>query len=174
MLFGPKLFNRQRTPSSLEVQPELKLEPAPKRVAPEAGQSRQRSDDKKQGSPQSAPAETPVQSDAGASRLTARFVASGKVVHQVLPNVPRSARATIQGKVKVGVKVHVDPSGNVASANLVSPGPSKYFAGLALQAARRWKFEPPKVDDRNVSSEWILRFQFGKAGTTVLPVRSSP
>jgi TonB family protein len=174
MLFGPKLFNRQRTPSSLEVQPELKLEPAPKRVAPEAGQSRQRSDDKKQGSPQSAPAETPVQSDAGASRITARFVASGKVVHQVLPNVPRSARATIQGKVKVGVKVHVDPSGNVASANLVSPGPSKYFAGLALQAARRWKFEPPKVDDRNVSSEWILRFQFGKAGTTVLPVRSSP
>jgi TonB family protein len=174
MLFGPKLFNRQRTLSSEAKPTEFKLEPAPKPVAPEAGQSRQRSDDKKQGSPQAAPVETPVQSEAGASRITARFVASGKVVHQVLPNVPRSAKATIQGRVKVGVRVRVDPSGNVTGAKLDSAGPSKYFAGLALQAARRWKFDPAKVDDRNVPSEWILRFQFGRTGTTVLPVRAAP
>ena len=173
MLVGPKLFNRQRTPSSPEVKPEFKLEPAPKPVAPEAGQSRQRTDDTKQGPPQTAPEQKPVQSDAGPAPATG-LVVPGKVAHQVLPNVPRSARATVQGRVKVGVRVHVDPSGNVANVNLVSPGPSKYFAGLALQAARRWKFEPAKVDDRNVPSEWILRFQFGRTGTTVLPMRATP
>jgi TonB family protein len=98
----------------------------------------------------------------------------GKVVHQVLPDVPRKASATIQGKVKVGVRIGVDPSGNVVGAKLDTPGPSRYFAQLALKAARRWKFSPAKVDDRNVSSEWILRFEFGKAGTKVLPVRAAP
>jgi TonB family protein len=174
MLFGPKLFNRQRTPSSEAKPPEFKLEPAPKPVTPEAGQSRQRSDDKKQGTPEAAPRQTPVQSEAGPPSLTAGIVVPGKVVHQVLPDVPRSARATIQGRVKVGVSVRVDPSGNVAGAKLDSPGPSKYFAELALKAARHWKFDPAKVDDRNVPSEWILRFQFGRTETTVLPVRAAP
>jgi TonB family protein len=173
VLFGPRLLNRQRTPSSEAKPTEFKLEPAPKPVAPEGGQSRQRSDDKEQGSPQTAPGETPVQSGAGPP-APAGIVLPGKVVHQVLPNVPRSARATVQGKVKVGVRVRVDPSGNVTEAKPVSPGPSRYFAELALKAARHWKFDPAKVDDRNVPSEWILRFQFGRTGTTVLPVRAAP
>jgi serine/threonine protein kinase len=45
---------------------------------------------------------------------------------------------------------------------------------MALKAARRWKFGPAKVDDKNVSSDWILRFEFGKAGTKVLSVRAAP
>jgi TonB family protein len=173
MLFGPRLFNRQRTPSPEVKPPEFKLEPAPKPVTPEAGQSTQRTDDTKQVSPPAAPGQTPVQSEAGPPALTASFVVPGKVVHQVLPDVPRSARNTIQGKVRVGVRVRVDPSGSVAGAKLDSPGPSRYFAELALKAARRWKFDPAKAGDKNVSSEWILRFQFGKAGTTVLPVPAS-
>src|SRR5437870_12714611 len=123
-----------------------------------------------QATPHAAPEHTPVQSEAGPPALTAGLVVPGKVVHQVLPDVPRSARNTIQGKVRVGVRVRVDPSGNVAGAKLDSPGPSRYFAELALKAARRWKFDPAKAGDKNVSSEWILRFQFGKAGTTVVSV----
>ena len=170
MLFGPRLFNRQGTSSPEVKPPEFKLEPAPKPVTPEAGQSTQRTDDTKQVSPHAAPGHTPVQSEAGPPALTAGLVVPGKVVHQVLPDVPRSARNTSQGKVRVGVRVRVDPSGNVAGAKLDSPGPSRYFAELALKAARRWKFDPAKAGDKNVSSEWILRFQFGKAGTTVVSV----
>ena len=32
----------------------------------------------------------------------------------------------------------VDPNGNVPDATFDSPGVSKYFAKLALQAARKW------------------------------------
>jgi TonB family protein len=90
--------------------------------------------------------------------------ASEGVVRQVLPQVPQSARNSIQGKVSVRVKAQVDPRGNVTDVELDSPGPSKYFADLALKAARQWKFAPKK-------SEWIIRFQFRRAETNVVPER---
>jgi TonB family protein len=86
------------------------------------------------------------------------------VLHRVLPSVPQSARNTIHGHVRVGVKVVVDASGNVTRAGLESPGPSKYFARLALEASRSWKFTP-------VPSEWILRYAFGRTSTEVVPQR---
>jgi TonB family protein len=98
----------------------------------------------------------------------------GGVKKQVLPDVPRSARDTIQGTVRVAVKVTVDASGNVTEARLDSPASSKYFAKLALQAARDWKFQAPEVEGENVSSEWILRFRFARSGTDVVPVRALP
>ena len=98
----------------------------------------------------------------------------GTVVKRVLPDVPQSARDTIQGTVRVGVRVAVDPSGNVVKATFDSPGPSRYFADLALQAARRWKFVPAKVEGRNISSDWILRFEFERTETKVLPERATP
>ena len=96
----------------------------------------------------------------------------GEVVHKVLPDVPRSARNTVTGKLKVSVRVHVDGSGNVAAAKLDSRGPSPYFAGLALKAARQWKFTPAASADREGSSDWILRFEFSKAGTKAVPLRA--
>ena len=97
----------------------------------------------------------------------------GEVVHQVLPEVPQKARDTIQGQVRVGVRVGVDPSGRVADATLDSPGPSRYFAGLALGAARSWKFEPARVNGRAVSSEWTLRFEFERTTIKVVPLQAS-
>ena len=55
-----------------------------------------------------------------------------------------------------------------------SPGPSKYFANLALRAARRWKFKPPQKDDKDIASEWILNFGFRNTSTTVSPVEVAP
>ncbi len=77
------------------------------------------------------------------------------VVRQVMPKVPQNARSSIQGKVS---------RGNVTDVELDSPGPSKYFADLALKAVRQWKFGPKK-------SEWIIRFQFRRAETSAVPER---
>ncbi len=111
---------------------------------------------------------TSAQPDEKSSKTSA---SSGAVVRQVIPEVPKSARNTIQGKISVKVRVNVDSSGKVKSVRLVSPGPSKYFAGLALKAAQRWEFSPPEVNDQKTSSTWILRFQFGRASTQVFPMR---
>jgi protein TonB len=97
-----------------------------------------------------------------------------EVVEKVLPEVPQKARDSIRGKVRVSVRVLVDSSGSVVNAKLDSAVPSKYFADLALRAAQRWKFRPTKIDDGNVSSEWIiLRFEFMNSGTKV-GVRAAP
>jgi TonB family protein len=93
----------------------------------------------------------------------------GKVLQQVEPNVSTGARRTIQGRVKVSVRLTVTPSGEVSEATLVSPGPSRYFASKALEAARGWKFKPAEVGGQPVASHWLLRFQFGQIKTDVDP-----
>jgi TonB family protein len=148
---APRLFNRhpeasQTLPTRVEPPP-VQQEPARKPVTPKLRRPKQRTSGKQQ----------------------------REVVQEVLPEVPRKARDTIRGKVRVAVRVLVDPAGSVVDAKLDSAGPSKYFAELALQAARRWKFRPAEVDDSNVSSEWItLRFEFMKTGTKVLVKRGAP
>jgi TonB family protein len=100
--------------------------------------------------------------------------AHGEVLDQVLPQISDKARATIHGKVRVAVNVQVDAAGNVAQAELDSPGPSRFFADLALQAARRWEFSSPEVAGRSVPSSWQLRFEFTQDGTKVFPQQRTP
>ena len=126
---------------------------------------------KKEAAPQNLPAAE--HNPAGANTLTGNLV-PGEVVRQILPNVPNKAKATLHGTLHVRVRVRVDPSGGVANATLDSAGPSRYFARLALQAAQSWKFDPPKSDGRAVGSEWLLRFEFRRTTTRVLPEQAAP
>lgn len=98
---------------------------------------------------------------------------AGTIVHQVTPEVPANARRTITGKVKVSVRVDVDSSGKVVAAKLTSPGPSKYFASLALKAAKQWEFSPPQTNGEAASSAWHLQFTFGRTSTQVSSERLS-
>ena len=101
-------------------------------------------------------------------------VTQGEVLEQIMPDVSPKARATIRGTVHVAVKLHVDTTGNVASAELFSPSPSRYFADQALQAAHRWDFAPAKVDGHAVPSEWVVRFEFTPFDTKAHPTQSTP
>jgi len=98
----------------------------------------------------------------------------GEVLDQVMPDISDKARATIQGVVRVTVRVHVDPSGLVSGAELESPGPSQYFADQALKAARRWVFTSPEVDGHSVASEWLIRFHFATSGDKAYPEQATP
>ena len=89
--------------------------------------------------------------------------ASPAVLHEEIPNASRSARQTIHGRVRVAVRVTVDSSGNVVESKLEDPGPSRYFARLASEAAKKWKFVA--ADDR-ASRRWLLRFVFTQDGAT--------
>jgi TonB family protein len=109
-----------------------------------------------------------------ASKSSSSPVTQGEVLEQIMPDVSPKARATIRGTVHVAVKLHVDTAGNVAGAELFSPGPSKYFADQALQAAHRWDFAPAKVDGHAVPSEWLVRFDFTPLDTKAHPTQSTP
>jgi len=110
--------------------------------------------------------------DEKASENTDAEAADNKsaVVRRVIPQVSPGARRTIQGKVRVRVKVEVDASGSVARAGFESAGPSKYFSRLALEAARDWKFSPA-VESESGNREWKLQFVFSRARTEASAVR---
>lgn len=114
------------------------------------------------------------QSSAPETQTSQGLTAKGAVTDRVLPDVPQSASMTIRGTVEVRVRVTVGPSGNVSNATFDSPGPSRYFANLALQAAQHWRFKPAQVDGQAVTSVWVLRFQFRQTATEVTPIEASP
>jgi TonB family protein len=100
-------------------------------------------------------------------------VTRGAVQYQVVPDISPRARESIQGTVRVNVKVHVDADGHVSNAELTN-GSNRFFGDQAVEVARRWIFTPPQVDGRNAPSEWQLRFEFSHAATKVFPTQSNP
>ena len=116
----------------------------------------------------------PTTNDSLRATMNSGGVDRGAVTREVLPDVPRKARDTINGTVDVKVKVAVNTSGAVSHASLASAGPSAYFAKQALQAASKWTFTPPTVGGKAVPSEWSLRFEFKRNGTKAVSQRTSP
>jgi TonB family protein len=194
----PKLLSRRpepQKPSSLvsenstppsQVQPKHGKAPASRQLAPSMPRSTQQSAQKplktasekqpvKEEDVAVAPEPPPlIPQGEEQPKASAAEVVPGEVLNEILPDVSQKARDTIRGRVRVSVKVHVDPSGDLAGAELASPGPSKYFADLALQATRRWEFAPAKVAGSSVSTDWMVRFEFSPLDTKVFPVQTSP
>jgi TonB family protein len=125
-------------------------------------------------SPSPASLRTDTPPPAKAPKSTESAPARGEILDQTLPEVSEKARATIHGTVRVSVLLHVDAAGNVSEAEFDSPGPSQYFADLALKAARRWEFSPPEAAGRSVPSQWRVRFQFSQSGVKAFPQQTSP
>lgn len=98
----------------------------------------------------------------------------GAVVQRVMPDVLPSASRSIRGRVNVSIRVSVDPSGNVTDAGFESAGPSKYFAKVAMDAARQWKFKPANSNGRPVASAWTLHFVFTRENTDVTAEQGAP
>jgi TonB family protein len=86
------------------------------------------------------------------------------VVHQEIPDVPRSARESVRGVIKIAVRVSVDRSGSVVAATVEHRASSKYFDRAATDAATKWKFsQAPESTTR----AWLLHFEFTRTGTAV-------
>ncbi len=116
----------------------------------------------------------PSQSTAPQTQTSNGPATNDAVTERVLPDVLPTARESIRGKVDVGIRVAVDPRGNVSNATFDSPGTSRYFGKIALQAAQQWKFKPAQANGQPASSEWILQFEFTQAGTEITPIEVSP
>jgi eukaryotic-like serine/threonine-protein kinase len=102
--------------------------------------------------------------------------ASGKgaVAERVMPAVPAKADQTIRGKISVKVRLWVDRNGAVYRSAIDFNGRSSYFANLALEAAKKWHFQPAHGNGQALPSIWVLRFDFRKGKTDVTPVEVNP
>ncbi len=96
--------------------------------------------------------------------VVATNVTSPDVLQPVVPDVTPKARATIHGKVPIVVRVQAGADGVVTGAAIESGGSVKYFADLALKAARQWKFVPG-ADGR----VWMLRFEYTRDAQHPVP-----
>ncbi len=92
------------------------------------------------------------------------------VIHQAIPEIPRSVRESIRGVIKVAVRVSVDRAGNVLEARLEHRASSKYFERAATNAAAEWKF--PQTSDP-ATRAWRLDFEFTRGGTTAHATEST-
>jgi TonB family protein len=166
-IFVPKLFERSpeqvTAPAVANKLPDVKKESS--RSLPPSPPERPTSDEKVEFRKP-----LPMPAPAGAAKSTASADSRG-VIHQVLPEIPGKARSTINGSVRITVRVQV---GNVVDAKLSSSGPSRYFADLALKAARQWIFSPSTTGGQAVPSQWDLRFELTSATTKVTPSRVRP
>jgi TonB family protein len=96
------------------------------------------------------------------------------VLRRVMPRVSPGAQNTIRGTIRIVVRVNVDAAGNVTQARLQLAGPSPYFARLALEAARDWKFKPAQANGQAVASEWVVRFGLSRRGIEGSAERTRP
>jgi len=182
-VFTPHSGRQPAAPAPAQVEqaqpePPRKAEPAPEQAARKASaraSSAHQEPVRKVAPPAAAPVPPPRQAPAAPSATDAHAPSTpGEVIDKVLPEVLPAARESIQGSVKLGVKVRVDESGKVVEATPSPAGPSKYFIKVSLEAARRWKFRPPRVGDQNRPSEWLLHFDFERSGTSVKPEQLAP
>jgi TonB family protein len=83
--------------------------------------------------------------------------------HEEFPDIPPRIRQSIHGHVKVSVRVIIDEGGSVFAALVDSPGPSRYFERVAIEAAKKWTFPP---DGNSNSRLKLVQFDFTRDGTT--------
>lgn len=77
-----------------------------------------------------------------------------KVVRQFQPHV-RTKEST-----DVAVRVSIDQKGIVRDADLLTKDVDGHLGRSAVEAAKRWKFEPARMEDRPVASNLVVRFRF--------------
>ncbi len=96
--------------------------------------------------------------EAGAMRRepveTAVSAGNGAIAERVMPDAPQAALHTIHGTVRVRVRVTVDAAGNVTDAAFASAGPSRYFANIAIEAARKWVFVPGSAGTQTIAFDF--------------------
>jgi outer membrane biosynthesis protein TonB len=111
----------------------------------------------------SAEAPTPVSAVSTTKPGQGDVTTSPSALHEVIPDVPLSARRTIRGRIKVWVRVIVSQDGSVFAAVADRTGPSGYFQRLAIEAAKKWTFPPVDAPSRRLMQ---VRFEFSRDGTT--------
>ena len=89
--------------------------------------------------------------------------ASPAVIHEEIPNIPKGARRTIHGHIRVSVRLIIDKDGSVFAALVDDPGPSRYFRRLAIEAAKKWTFTPADTEAQRLA---LVRFTFSREGAT--------
>lgn len=89
-----------------------------------------------------------------------------QIISRVNPAVPLDVRSLIAGETQIDVTVIIDTAGKVTSAQVTSSkgAAARLVAAEAIKAARLFRFQPARENDRAVQSRMVLTFRFRRTG----------
>jgi TonB family protein len=118
--------------------------------------------------PPSAPPSAPVSPLAVGSpqQLTQVSFVGPQIISRVNPAVPSDVKALIAGETQIDVTVRIDLEGRVTGAQVTSTrgAAARLVAAEAIRAARLFRFQPARENDRAVTSKMVLTFRFKRSG----------
>jgi len=93
---------------------------------------------------------------------TAASYTGPQVIRRVEPVIPAESRASLAHEVRIDVRVGIDAEGAVTTAEVTSGSGAQdpSLASATMRAARQFRFQPARSNDRNVPSGMILSFRF--------------
>ncbi len=92
-----------------------------------------------------------------APQITSRGVVPGRLIQQVAPEYPTTARAArIGGEVVLNAIIRED--GTIGTVQVVKGNP--ILAKAAVQAVRQWRYEPYKLNGSPVQADATIRLRF--------------
>jgi protein TonB len=110
-----------------------------------------------------APVEVPAAQENPSAETSTMATAAHPPVptHQTVPALPTALRGAIWKATVIDVTVSVDATGNVVKAEAVAKaGLNPLLRDAAVQAARRWKFQPAQFDGHAVPANIVVQFNF--------------
>ena len=113
--------------------------------------------------PAAAQPRAPVTAVSSAKYARSEAGSASSALHEVIPDVPHSARRTVRGHINVWVRVIVGQDGSVIAASTDRNGPSRYFQKLAIDSAKQWTFPAADTPTHRLMQ---IRFDFSHEGTT--------
>jgi hypothetical protein len=145
-------------PSAVNPKPEVP-KPAPQEVAP-----RQSEPVSILPSPSTPP--TPA-APAVLPPAPAPTFAGPQVISRVNPAVPLDVRALISDETQIDVTVTIDAGGKAIDAQVTSSrgAAARLVAPEAIKAAKLFRFQPARENERAVQSKMVLTFRFKRPGS---------
>ena len=121
--------------------------------------------------PSSAPPPAPSAPSAPPSAQAPKAIPSSLVtppvpIQRATPALPRNvAPAGSPHVTAISIRAMIDSSGSVQSAQIISSTPKGIFGEAviqkaALEAAKKWKFQPSQSNGKNVAGEYTIDFKF--------------
>lgn len=83
-----------------------------------------------------------------------------KAIQKVTPKLSAALKKNISGEVPVDLRVSIDEEGNIFRTEVLPGKADNRLLTLASDAAKRWRFEPARVNSKPVSSKVVLHFMF--------------
>jgi protein TonB len=155
----PAMTAQVQAPPPQPITLRIETAPVPQQAAPPAAQVA--APVQQQPASQAPLQQTPTQQPA--TPAVSRVLSQPIVLSKVAPVVPAHLKSVMPRDASVDVQLRVGTDGRVVAASAPqTSGVMAHLTRLAIDSAKRWRFEPAKLNGQPVESDHKVTFRFGR------------